>query len=315
MVKKKKHEFKLSIIDNMCSELSSGPQKEYWRQLKKLEGRPNEQKYMSDFTLINHFKELLFDDKIDLQFQEQDNTTVGSLDYPIDLEELKTATKILKTGKGTGLDIIRNEMLVPLVDLYPELVLRAFNEILEEHGTLCKDWLHSLVSAIHEKGAKEDPDNYRGISLMSCLGKLFLTIINNRLMDFCISKGLISSSELGFVLGNRTSDPHIILHNLIQKYCHKRKKRLYGCFVDFSKAFDTIPRDKLFQKLLNKDINGKFYDCLVNLYTEDKSCVKIGECVTKTIKPNQGVKQGCILSPILFNIYLSDMQQELKRDV
>ena len=113
------------------------------------------------------------------------------------------ATKILKNGKGTGIDIIRNEMLVPLVELYPKLVLRAFNAILEEHGALCKDWLHSLVSAIHKKGAKEDPDNYTGgIYLMSCLGKLFLTIINNRLTEFCVSKGLISPSDLGFVHGN-----------------------------------------------------------------------------------------------------------------
>ena len=163
----------------MCSELKSGPQREYWRRLKKLEVKTMERKYIPDFTLISHFKELLSDDKIKLQFEEEDQNAVGSLDHPIDLEELKTATKILKNGKGTGIDIICNEMLVPLVELYPQLVLRAFNAILEEQGALCKDWLHSLVSAIHKRGAKEDPDNYRGISLMSCVGKLFLTVINN----------------------------------------------------------------------------------------------------------------------------------------
>ena len=131
--KKKKNDYKSSIINNMCNDLNSGPQKEYWRQLKKLEGRVPEQKYMPDFTLISHFKELLSDDKVKLRFEEQEDNVVGSLDYPINLEELKTAKKILKTGKGTGIDIIRNEMLVPLVDLYPQLVLKAFNTILEEH--------------------------------------------------------------------------------------------------------------------------------------------------------------------------------------
>ena len=90
------------------------------------------------------------------------------------------------------------------------------------------------------------------------------------------------------------------------------KKNIFGCFVDFSKAFDTIPREKLFQKLLNNNINGKFYDCLVNLYTEDKSCIKIGDSITNKISSNQGVKQGCVLSPILFNIYLSDFQQVIE---
>ena len=172
MVKKKKNKYKSSIINNMCNDLRSGPQKEYWRQLKKLESRTIEQKYIPDFTLISHFKELLSDDEIKLQFEKQDKNFVGSMDYPINLEELKTATKILKYGKGTGIDIIRNEMLVPLVDLYPKFLLQAVNAILEEHGALCKDWLHSLVSATHKKGAKEDPNSYRGKSLMSCLGKL-----------------------------------------------------------------------------------------------------------------------------------------------
>ena len=313
MVKKKKNEYKKSIINNMCSELKSGPQKEYWRQLKKLEVKTNEQKYIPDFTLISHFKELLCDDKIKLQFEKQQENVVGSLDHPIDLEELKTATKILKNGKGTGIDIIRNEMLVPLVDLYPQLVLRAFNAILEERGTLCKDWLHSLVSAIHKKGAKEDPDNYRGISLMSCLGKLFLTVINNRLTEFCQSKGLISPSELGFVQGNRTSDPHIILNNLIRKYCHKQNKRIYGCFVDFSKAFDCVPRDILIKKLKARGINGKVLEIIKTLYMEDTASIKIGNKFSKPFKTNRGVRQGCVLSPLLFILFLSDLQELLDR--
>ena len=312
MVKKKKHQYKKSIIDHMCRELSGGPQKEYWRQLKMLESQEVEQQYMPDFTLINHFKELLFDDKIKLQFEETGENVVGALDYPIDLEELKKATKILKSGKGTGIDIIRNEMLVPLVDLHPQLVLRAFNGILEEHSTtLCKDWLHSLVLAIHKKGAKEDPDNYRGIFLMSCLGQLFLTIINNRLTEFCLTKGLISPSELGFVYGNRTSDPHIILHNLVRKYCHKRNKRLYGCFVDFSKAFDCVPRDILINKLKDRGIDGKVLEIIKTLYMEDTASVKIGKKFSKPFKTNRGVRQGCVLSPLLFILFLSDLQDVL----
>ena len=112
------------------------------------------------------------------------------------MDELRLATRILKTGKGTYIDITRNEMLVPMVDLYPDLVLPAFNEIFEEHGAHCMDWLpvHSLVSAVHKKGAKGDPDNYKGISLMSCLGKLFLTILKSRITESCVSKGIISPS-------------------------------------------------------------------------------------------------------------------------
>ena len=137
------------------------------------------------------------------------------MDYPISPEELKDATRILKNGKGTGIDVILNEMLVPLVKLYPKLLLRVFNDILKENGTLSKDWLHSLVSAIHKKGVKENPDNYRGISLTSCLGKLFSSVLNQRLLKYVLDNNILNKAQLGFVSGNRTSDAHIVLYNLL----------------------------------------------------------------------------------------------------
>ena len=84
--------------------------------------------------------------------------------------------------------------------------------------------------------------------------------------------------------------------------------------MDFKKAFDSVPRQVLFQKLLNYGINGKFYDCLVNIYSNDIACIKIGDCLTPSFLANQGVKQGCILSPTLFNIFLSDFQPLIETD-
>ena len=166
-------------------------------------------------------------------------------------------------------------MIKPLVDTYPQLVSRLFNDILAERQEFSKQWLHSLVTALHKKGPKEDPDNYRGISLMSCLGKFFLTVINNRLTEFCLHKGILSPSQLGFVKGNRTSDPHVILNNILQKYCHRSKKRLFGCFVDFSKAFDSVPRDILLEKLKKHGINGRIFNIIQTIYLEGTVSIKI----------------------------------------
>ena len=83
-------------------------------------------------------------------------------------------------------------------------------------------------------------------------------------------------------------------------------------FVDFHKAFNSIPRNTLFKKLLDHNINSKFYDCLINMYTGDLSSIKIGIRITNTFVVNQGVKQGCILSTLLFNIFLSDLQPKLE---
>ena len=144
---------------------------------------------------------------------------------------------------------------------------------------------------------------------MSCLGKLFLTIINNRITELAVENNILSPNQLGFVLMNRTSDPHIILSNLIQKYCHRGKRKMYGCFVDFSKAFDSVPRDILLAKLKHHGINGKVFKIIKTLYTGDKAGVKFGNKASLPFETTRGVRQGCVLSPLLFNIFLSDIQE------
>ena len=204
-------------------------------------------------------------------------------------------------------------MIISLLSIKPEAIKALFNVILQ-HPTVISTWNTSMIVPIHKKGSKMNPENYRGISLLSCFGKFFTAILNQRLLVFVIENDILSNAQLGFIAGNRTSDALLILYNLINYYCHKNKKRIFGCFVDFEKAFDKVPRYTLFQKLLKYEINGNFYNCLVNLYTEDKACVKIGNQISNFFSRTQGVKQGCILSPLLFNIFLSDFQKDIEKE-
>ena len=98
--------------------------------------------------------------------------------------------------------------------------------------------------------------------------------------------------------------PYIILLTIIVK----NETNIFSGALLTSKRLLIAFQDILFQKLLNHSINGKFYDCLTKIYTNDLACVKIGNTLTKTFTVNQGVKQGCILCPTLFNIFLSDLQ-------
>ena len=199
----------------------------------------------------------------------------GPLDQEITLEELQETSKTsLPPGKGVGVDNLSNEMITCLIEVCPEIVLKLFNLILES-GNILPDWLISYIVPIHKGGAKSDPGNYRGLSLLSCLGKFFLSIINKRLTAFCIEKGILSESQLGFMKGNRCSDAHLIIHNLIMKYCHKYNKKIYSCFIDLSKAFDKIPRDILLFKLRDVGITGKIYNIIRNVYSGDEACLKI----------------------------------------
>ena len=102
---------------------------------------------------------------------------------------------------------------------------------------------------------------------------------------------------------------------LIDKYVkskpQKRQNLLFSCFVDLRKAFDCIPRQKLFDKLRKEGVQGRFLDVLISMYSNDKSAVKIDNKLTEASTCFAGVKQGCMMSPTLFNFYLSDLPKFL----
>ena len=311
MVKNKKQEFKDKLMEDMKQ--SKNDSKKFWKLLDKMEKKTNDTIFkqgIKDQRWVSHFKSI-FNNPEGANPLPKNTAEFGELDREITPDELKIGAYVLRLGKSPGFDSISNEMLLCLLESNLKLIQTLFNSILLNPRAIEK-WSISMINPLHKSGSKMDPDNYRGISLLSCFSKYFSAILNLRLTKFAIDKKIFSKSQLGFLEGCRTSDAHLILHNLVEYYCKKKGKYIFGCFVDFKKAFDSIPRDKLFQKLLDYNINGKFYDCLVNMYSNDVSCVKIGDSISPAFITNQGVKQGCILSPTLFNIFLSDIQAILE---
>ena len=147
---------------------------------------------------------------------------------------------------------------------------------------------------------------------MSCLGKLFCSIINNRIIQFLEEKNIITPTQTAFRKDNRTTDHMFTLTTLINKHVKQQYKKndsnmLFVCFVDLSKAFDTVWRDALFYKLIQYGIEGKVYDIIKNMYDKSKMCVKLSMNITEEFLSNIGVKQGCVLSPTLFNIFMNDL--------
>ena len=112
-----------------------------------------------------------------------------------------------------------------------------------------------------------------------------------------------------------TVDSIFNLKMLIDKYIkfkpQKHRNLLFSCFVDFRKAFDCIPRQKLFDKLGKEGVQGRFLDVLISMYSNDKSAVKIDNELTESFTFYAGVKQGCMLSPTICNFYLNDLPKFL----
>ena len=149
--------------------------------------------------------------------------------------------------------------------------------------------------------------------LLSCLGKLFSAIINERLLNFLRQNNILVKEQIDFMRGNRTGDNLTILYGLIRQNLKKGKK-LYAYFIDFEKALDSVPRHLLLEKLKNCSVRGDMLKTVQGMYQEDKACIKLCDKLTDTFSINTGVKQGDNPSPTFFNLYLYDMPDLFKEN-
>ena len=154
-----------------------------------------------------------------------------------------------------------------------------------------------------------DVNNYRGIIISSCIGKLFLRIITRRIEDFMISSHKWSFNQCGFKPDHRTEDSLFILNTIFEAYVTKRNAKVYLAFVDFSKFFDKINRSYLLYKLLKYGITGKAYSTIKSMYGNTGYTVRVNDLVSPRFIGNLGVKQGCCLSPTLSNIFQNDLHE------
>ena len=192
-----------------------------------------------------------------------------------------------------------------LNELMP-VYLKLFNTVLDL-GTMPQMWCDGLITPIFKCGTKSDPSNYRGICISSCIGKLFCSILNQRLLKHVDLNNILHKSQIGFLANNRTADHVLTLRTLIDKYVHCHKEKIYACFVDFRKAFDSVWHDGLLYKLSKINVQGKFYSLITSLYSKSTCSVRIGNNKTRSFQYARGVRQGCILNPLLFNLYLNDL--------
>ena len=137
-------------------------------------------------------------------------------------------------------------------------------------------------------------------------------MMNVRLTKYVTEREMIHKGQIGFTEKNRAPDHIFTIKALSNKYVQDNQGRLFTCFIDFKKAFDTVWHDGLFFKLQQLGVNGNFLHTLKDIYRKTQCAVKIGDKLTQFFPCKQGVRQGDPLSPILFNIFINDIFKKLR---
>lgn len=293
-------------------ELNDKNPKRYWKFLNSLKSNkkdnpsPNIHEFFEYFekTNSNTIQDDRFED-YELRLSQEPN---DFLDSPINSSEIYKCISNLHNSKAPHpTDKIINEYLKSTKDILLPTYCKLFNSVLET-GHIPKVWLEGSIIPIYKnKGDSKDPANYRPITILSCFGKLFTSILNQRLTKFLEDNNLLDQNQAGFRKGYSCSDHIFTLHCLFE-IVRKRKHKLFCGFVDFSQAFDKVWRIGLWHKLLNNSINGKFFNVINNMYKNIKSYISHNGQISDTFTSEIGLRQGENLSPVLFSMYLNDLQ-------
>lgn len=302
--------FNLNRI-NKLRNLKHADPRQYWKIINTDSSKSTYSANLDDFyTFFKNVNETQVNvtDTEDLNLNNMENEEINK---EISEQEIFKAANALKNNKSPGCDNIVNEQIKATLHYMLPIYKKLFNIIFDE-GIVPECWTVGIIKPIYKnKGDPKLPENYRPISLLSCFGKLFTSILNNRLTTWAEQADIISQNQSGFRKNHSTVDNLFILKSLID-IVHFDKKKLFCCFVDFKQCFDSIWRIGLWKKLLNENINGKCFNIIKSMYNNIKSKIQTSEGSTPFFNCVNGVRQGENLSPFLFSIYLNDLEDYLR---
>lgn len=243
----------------------------------------------------------------DKRVEDEEETEVDERD--IYMDEIISAMKSMKKGKAAGYDRITVEMLRGGKELVASWLCLIFNKCWNS-GKVPEDWRKAVVVPLYKgKGSRQDAKNYRGISLLSIVSKLYAKVLIERVMQKTDQS--IWDVQAGFRKGMGCTDQVFSLRCLTEKHLAKHKK-VYCAFVDLEKAYDRVDRKELWKVLSEYGLESRLIQALKSLYEDSRACVRIDGVYTDWFGISRGVRQGCVASPWLFNLFLDSCMKGLK---
>ena len=318
IIEKKFHELKK--FDQSCSK--------HWKIINSLNDKPTSVNAQSSF----HVNNTVFTESSEIaeQFAFMLSNTFGKNTYlsnlptvhhshiPPDIKisrvDFETALASCNKNSACGNDGISNKLLAISPENIKIQILKIFQASLLK-GHVPETWKIAKIIMIHKAGKpKKDLTSYRPISLLICLSKLLEKIINKKLTFWAESNNIFPPEQSGF-RAKRSCQDHIL--RLTQQITDgfNTKQFTGAVFFDLEKAFDIAPHEGIIHKLEVNNLNPNLLNWIKSFLSERSYQVKWLKSTSNIFSINRGVPQGSCLSPTLFNIYFSDIANELNNTV
>src|SRR6478735_3722092 len=219
--------------------------------------------------------------------------------YEISSEEIRNVINELPKEKACGEDNISAELLQCMGEEGIEIISKLINMIYKS-GYIPEDFRKSIFVPLPKFNKTQDCGDFRTIALISHASKILLHLIKRRITP--IIERQLGDSQMGFRKGKGTRDA-IFQLRLISERSLQVDKKVYMCFVDYQKAFDRVNHDKLLEVMEKAGIPELEQRLIINLYWHQQAAVRWDNDISRYVSIRKGVRQGCIISLILFNLY------------
>lgn len=221
--------------------------------------------------------------------------------------EIQNIINTLKNNNSSGIDLIKIKTLKEIAKYIAEPLAHIINRTIST-GIFPEVLKRAVVTPCFKNGSKNDVNNYRPISIISNISKIFEKIINSRIQNFLSNHDIISSNQYGFAKNKSTSDAIYSLKEDIDR-AKENKQHCLCILLDLKKAFETIPHTILLDKLNKLGIRGTALALINNYLTNRKQLTKLNSATfsKEETLTNFGLPTGTCLAPLLFNIFLNDL--------